>query len=81
MRYSWLGTGTVQGLACSSLPPFTKPLQIHMVLHWDLPTGNLKFLGKHTPHTDLHHPQRPDWLLMARLAPTDLLPGQMPCVV
>lgn len=31
--------------------------------------------------THLHHLQHPDWLLMASLAPTKLLPGKMLCMV
>lgn len=75
------GPGQAACRACNALPPFTKSLQVHTLPRWDLPTGSPKFPGKHTPHIDLHHSQHPDWLLTARLAPTDLLPGQMPCVV
>lgn len=31
--------------------------------------------------THLHHSQHQDWLLTARLAPTNSLPGQMSCMV
>lgn len=72
-------SGREQCRACSSLPPFIKPLQVHILPLWDVSKGSLKFPGKHTLHADFHHPHHPDWLLMARLAPINLLSGQMPC--
>lgn len=74
----WLVARTCR--ACNSLPSFTQPLQVHM-LPTQGPTHWQSGIPRETFPTHLHHPQHLDWLLMASLAPTNLLPGQMPCMV
>lgn len=70
IKSPWLVTGNMQGLLS-----FTQPLQVHMLPHRE------SEIPWETLPTQLHHPQHPDWLLVASLAPTSLLPGQMLCVV
>lgn len=75
----WIVAGNMEGLqliAFLHTAPTGPRAPTQEPTHWqsEIPWETLP--------THLHHPlQHPDWLLMASLAPTNLLPGLMLCMV
>lgn len=74
----WLVAGNMQGFQLIAFL-HTAPSGPHAPTQG--PTHQQSEIPWETLPTHLHHPQHPDWLLMGSLALTNLLPGQMPCVV
>lgn len=77
----WLVAGNIQHGLATNCFPLHSPFRSTCSRSTQRPTHWQSEIPWKTLPTYFHHPQHSDWLLMASLAPTNLLPGQMPCVV